>query len=81
MVLQITIFDTKIEYFLPQKNLPIWDPNLPTKNCRFPYLSSRKDHTYACLICDMSEARTHSSEMQFRALKISGFNHSATGAT
>ena len=36
MVLQITIFDTKIEYFLPQKNLPIWDsislsenPNLP----------------------------------------------------
>ena len=25
MVLQITIFDTKIEYFLPRKNLPIWD--------------------------------------------------------
>ena len=25
-MLQITIFDTKIEYFLPRKNLPIWDP-------------------------------------------------------
>ena len=25
---------------------PIWDPNLPTKNCRSPYLSLRKDHMY-----------------------------------
>ena len=40
------IFDAKIEYYLPRKNLPIWDPNLPTKNCRSPYLSPRKDHLY-----------------------------------
>ena len=31
-------------FFLPRKNLPIWDPNLPTKNCRSPYLSPRKYH-------------------------------------
>ena len=45
-MLQITIFDTKIEYFCCE-NLPIWDPNFPTKNCRSPYLSPRKDHMYA----------------------------------
>ena len=33
-------------FFLPRKNLPIWDPNLPTKNCRSPYLSPRKYHMY-----------------------------------
>ena len=33
-------------FFLPRKNLPIWDPNLPTKNSRSPYLSPRKYHMY-----------------------------------
>ena len=39
-VLQITIFDTKIEYFLPRKNLPICKP-------KSPYLCPRKYHIYA----------------------------------
>ena len=31
---------------MSRKNLPIWDPNLPTKNCRSPYLSPRKYNMY-----------------------------------
>ena len=46
MVLQITIFETKIEYFLSRKNLPIWDPNLPIWKPKSPYLSPRKYHMY-----------------------------------
>ena len=46
MVLQMTIIDIKIEYFLPQKNLPIWDPNLPIWKPKSPYLSPRKYHKY-----------------------------------
>ena len=42
--MQIKKFDIKLENFLPRKNLLVWDPNLPTKNCRSPYLSPRKDH-------------------------------------
>ena len=45
----ITIFDTKIEYFLPRKNLPIWDPNLATWKPKAPYLSPRKYHIYVYL--------------------------------
>ena len=37
----------KPRHFLQRKNLPIWNPNLPTKNTRSPYLRSRKDHMYA----------------------------------
>ena len=36
----------KLIFFLPWKNLPIWDPSLPTKNCRSPYLVPRKYHMY-----------------------------------
>lgn len=46
-VRQKAIFDMKLRHFLPRKNLPIWNPNLPTKNSRSPYLRSRKDHMYA----------------------------------
>ena len=38
-----------LNIFCHEKNLPIWDPNLPTKNCRSHYLSPRKDHMYAAL--------------------------------
>ena len=41
-------------FFLPRKNLPIWDPNLPTKNCRSPYLSPRKYHMYVAHISSES---------------------------
>ena len=34
--MQITIFDTKIEYFLPRKNLPIWDPISLPENPNLP---------------------------------------------
>ena len=41
-----------LNIFLPRKNLPIWDPKLPTKNCRSPYLRARKDHMYdALFVC------------------------------
>ena len=36
MVLQITIFDTKIEYFLPRKIPPIWDPISLSVNPNLP---------------------------------------------
>ena len=49
-MLQITIFDTKIEYFLPRKNLPIWDPNLPIWKPKSPYLSPRKYHMYVIIL-------------------------------
>ena len=45
-MLQITIFDTKIEYFLPRKNIPILDPNLPIWKPKSPYSSPRKYHVY-----------------------------------
>ena len=35
-MLQITIFDTKIEYFLLRKNLPIWDPVSLSLNPNLP---------------------------------------------
>ena len=46
-VWQKAIFDMKHQHFLQRKNLPIWNPNLPTKNSRSPHLCSRKDHMYA----------------------------------
>ena len=44
----------KLNIFLLRKKNPISDPNLPTKNCRSPYLSPRKDHMYGLAY------RTHS---------------------
>ena len=40
-------FLTEIWIILPRKNLPIWDPNLPLRNPKSPYLALRKYHMYA----------------------------------
>ena len=39
-------FWRKYETILPRKNLPIWDPNLPLRNPKSPYLALRKYHMY-----------------------------------
>ena len=39
-------FWRKYETILPRKNLPIWDPNLPLRNTKSPYLALRKYHMY-----------------------------------
>ena len=39
-------FWQKYEIILPRKNLPIWDPNLPQRNPKSPYLALRKYHMY-----------------------------------
>ena len=39
-------FWRKYEIILPRKNLPIWDPNLPLRNPKSPYLALRKYHMY-----------------------------------
>ena len=39
-------FWRKYEILLPRKNLPIWDPNLPLRNPKSPYLALRKNHMY-----------------------------------
>ena len=46
-MLQITIFDTKIEYFFAAKKSPYLRPNLPICKPKSPYLSPRKYHMYA----------------------------------
>ena len=45
-MLRITIFDTRIEYFLQRKKSPYLGPQPPLvpKNPRSPYLGPRKDH-------------------------------------
>ena len=40
-------FWRKYEILLPRKNLPIWDPNLPLRNPKSPYLALRRYHMYA----------------------------------
>ena len=39
-------FWRKYVIILPRKNLPIWDPNLPLRNPKSPYLALRKYHMY-----------------------------------
>ena len=50
-VFKSVIFDGNMKLFyravLPRKNLPIWDPNLPLRNPKSPYLAVRKYHMYA----------------------------------
>ena len=50
-MLQITIFDTKIEYFLPRKNLPIWDPISLSVN---PNLPIWVQENITCMLCLVS---------------------------
>ena len=42
-------FWRKYKISLPRKNLPIWDPNLPLRNPKSPYLALRRYHMYVGL--------------------------------
>ena len=55
-------FWRKYEIILPRKNLPIWDPNLPLRNPKSPYLALRKYHMYE--IVSLEDQTSLSSELK-----------------